>query len=146
MYSETQWPRFVSWVLPPTVATVVILFFSLFAHSARSGLQFVPVYVAIAVVRGLGITKVRVDEHELRIYVYGLRVRTVPLNKIEEVYLCDLRPWRIGRSTGTSTYNSTGLRRGVGFRQIGKGIVRIGSRRPEELIAAITAHSDAEAS
>ena len=143
MYSETQWPRLpwrgLVFVAPP------LLFFIISVVRGYAEPYFLVMGAAIlasVVVVGLAVTKVSVDREQVRIHVYGLPFRTVSLADVEQVSVRELRRLErvgFGSSTDTSVYNWCHLRRAVQFREIGKGVVRIGSLHPEELAAAITA-------
>jgi hypothetical protein len=136
MYSETQRPRLLSWRL---ALFVVPLWAIGLAGVGNIDLRLLLFSVALAVIPATAILKVRVDAQRLRIRVYGVPIRTIPLDRIEGVVVRDLDgAQRHGWSTfSASTYNWAGLKHAVEFREVGKGRVRIGSRRPEQLASAL---------
>ena len=137
MYSETQRPRFFSWRLALFVVPIWAV--------GLAGIGYIDgwlllVCALLAAVPAAAIMKVSVDNEKLRVRVYGIAIRTTPLERIGDVVVRDLssaqqHAWS---TFSAATYNWAGLPWAVEFREAGKGRVRIGTRDPDVLAKAIS--------
>jgi hypothetical protein len=137
MYSETQRPRFFSWRL---ALFIVPIWGVGLAGIGNIDARLLLVCTLLAAIPAAAVMKVSVDGGNLRIRVYGIPIRTTPLDRIDDVVVRDLsaaqeHAWS---TFSAATYNWAGLRWAVEFREAGKGRVRIGTRTPDVLTQAIT--------